>query len=72
MEQNAENQNRSIERARETHEAAAAHREAFDQGREAAPGLPWVDRTAPTTAKIRAMANEIRKRQGLGPLPETA
>lgn len=56
------------ERARQTFVEDAKHRERFNKGLEAAPGVPFVDRTPLTPEKIRQLANNLRAKQGLGPL----
>ena len=64
------NEGRAMAQAQEINEATAEFHKRFNAGLEATPGQPFVDRTPPSTAKIREYANAIRKRQGLPPLPE--
>jgi len=64
-----ENALRAEHRAREVFEDTAAKHKAFNAGQESVPGVPFVDRTPLTTEKIKQLGNDIRKRQGLPPLP---
>ena len=64
-----ENALRAEHRAREVFEDTAAKHKAFNAGQESVPGVPFVSREPLTTEEIIKRANEIRKRNGLGPLP---
>ena len=60
------------DQARDVFTADADHRARFNAGLEAVPGQPFVSRSPLTPEKLRQLANAIRAKQGLGPLPPLA